>query len=191
MLPPYPYTNNILAELETFISRERLRTYLNAARQDSTEAMQLYTWNTAISAAFYEPLQGLEVALRNAVHDQLSAQYGPTWFDNPRSGLDNGAIGRISAAKTKLTRDGQQVTPSNIVAVLSFGFWTSLFHRGGAIVRGQPGRRDYEMTLWRPALRRAFPNQQVLTRNQVYQSLNELRNLRNRIAHHEPIFFMT
>ena len=44
------------------------------------------------------------------------------------------------------------------------------------------------MTLWRPALRRACPHRAVLTRIAAYQPLNALRKLRNRIAHHEPIF---
>ena len=54
---------------------------------------------------------------------------------------------------------------------------------------GSGGRRaNYEMTLWRPALRRAFPQRTPLTRIQAYQPLNALRKLRNRIAHHEQIF---
>ena len=43
------------------------------------------------------------------------------------------------------------------------------------------------MTLWRPALRRAFPHRSPLTRKQAHRPLNGLRKLRNRIAHHEPI----
>ena len=44
------------------------------------------------------------------------------------------------------------------------------------------------MTLWRPALRRAFPHRMPLTRKQAHRPLNAPRQLRNRIAHHEPIF---
>ena len=44
------------------------------------------------------------------------------------------------------------------------------------------------MTLWRPAVRRAFPHRSPLTRKQAHRPLNDLRKLRNRIAHHEPIF---
>ena len=36
----------------------------------------LYAWNTAVSAAFYGPLQGLEVALRNAMHRRLAERLG-------------------------------------------------------------------------------------------------------------------
>lgn len=37
-------------------------------------------------------------------------------------------------------------------------------------------------------VRRAFPFRNILTRKQGHQRLNDLRNFRNRIAYHEPIF---
>ena len=84
-------------------------------------------------------------------------------------------------ARIELTRDGHGHDPHRVVAALSFGFWVSLLGRGG---RGT----DYERTLWRPALRDAFPHCSRLTRRQAHGPLNSLRSLRNRIAHHEPIF---
>lgn len=73
------------------------------------------------------------------------------------------------------------------MAALSFGFWISLLGSGGRI--NPVGRKaNYEMTLWRPALRGAFPNCTSLTRKQAHKPLDCLRKLRNRIAHHEPIF---
>ena len=44
------------------------------------------------------------------------------------------------------------------------------------------------MTLWRPALRGAFAHRATLTRKEAHRPLNNLRTLRNRIAHHEPVF---
>jgi hypothetical protein len=44
------------------------------------------------------------------------------------------------------------------------------------------------MTLWRPALRRAFPHAASISRKNAHTPLNFLRTFRNRIAHHEPIF---
>ena len=40
----------------------------------------------ASSAAFYGPLQGLEIALRNAIHQQLTRCYSAAWHDNPAVG---------------------------------------------------------------------------------------------------------
>ena len=94
---------------------------------------------------------------------------------------------RLVVAKTEAARTGQAPGPPRIVAALSFGFWVSLLGPGGRI--DPTGRRaNYEMTLWRPALRRVFLHRSPLTRKQAHRPLDGLRKLRNRIAHHEPIF---
>ena len=43
------------------------------------------------------------------------------------------------------------------------------------------------MTLWRSALRDAFPHRERLVRRQVHVPLTTLRLLRNRIARHGPV----
>ena len=182
----FSWTSGILDALEASLSRERLRTYFEEARGDRERAMRLYGWNTAIGAAFYGPLQGLEVALRNAMHRQLANVYDPAWYDNPDAGLDKGALERVAKAKTELARAGHAVEAPRMAGALSFGFWVSLMGPGGRTATGI--KANYEMTLWRPALRRAFPHRGKLTRKQVHGPLNDLRILRNRIAHHEPIF---
>ena len=56
----FTYADDLLDELAA-LSRERLGTYLDATGGDREGAIRLYAWNTAVSAAFYGPLQGLEV----------------------------------------------------------------------------------------------------------------------------------
>ena len=183
----FSYTEEVLGELETSLSPERMSTYLIATKDNREKAVRLYTWNIAVSAAFYGSLQGLEVALRNAMHVQLAAQYGLAWYDNHDAGLDRGGLERIASAKARLRSNRHTVEAPRIVASLSLGFWVSLLGSGGRI--DDSGRKaNYEMTLWRPALRKAFPHRNPLTRKQVHGPLSSLRTLRNRIAHHEPIF---
>ena len=179
--------NIVLDALQASLSPERFATYLVATNGDRAEALRLYTWNTALSAAFYGPLQGLEVAVRNAMHRELSAQYGSAWYDNPQIGPDAGALDRLSAAKQELRRGRYSVDPPHLVAVLPFGFWVSMLGRGGRAPIPGAAKRDYDMTLWRPALHRAFPNAR-LRRSDAHARLDYLRTFRNRIAHHEPIF---
>ena len=88
----FSYSDEFLDALQASLSRERLGTYLDAAGGDQEGAIRLHVWNTAVSAAFYGPLQGLEVALRNAIHRRLSERYGEAWYDNPGAGLDRGAL---------------------------------------------------------------------------------------------------
>lgn len=71
----FEFEDGVLEALETSLSPERMATYVNAAGGNREKALRLYTWNTAISAAFYGPLQGLEIALRNAAHHHLSVSY--------------------------------------------------------------------------------------------------------------------
>lgn len=184
----YAYSANALTELEATLSSERFATYLGAAGGDREEAARLYTWNTAASAAFYGPLQALEVSVRNSMHAQLSNKYGAAWYDVAATGLDNGANKRITQAKHELQRSRYPVDPPHVIAGLSLGFWVSLLGRGGHMDRARTRKANYEMTLWRPALRNAFPHATSLNRTGAHTPLNFLRTFRNRIAHHEPIF---
>ena len=182
----FSWTGAELNALEAALSRERLRTYFDAARGDRERALRLHTWNTAVSAALYGPLQGLEIVLRNAMHRRLTDIYGPAWYDDPDAGLDKGALDRVAGVRSGPMRAGRRDDAPLMVAALPFGFWVSLIGPGGRLPNGL--KADYEKTLWRPALRRTFPHRATLTRKQAHGPLNGLRILRNRIAHHEPIF---
>ena len=184
----FDLTDEILDELEASLSAERLGTYLSATGGDRAAAVRLYTWNTAVSASFYGPLQALEVALRNAMNRELTAAYGQAWYNNPRTGLDSGCIARIEQTKRELLKENFPDDPPHVVASLSFGFWVSLLGPGGFIDWQTRTKANYEMTLWRPALRRAFPHAVKISRKGAHTPLNFLRTFRNRIAHHEPIF---
>ncbi|MCI4679002.1 Abi family protein [Rhodoblastus acidophilus] len=180
----FSYTDAMLDALETSLSPERMTAYLCRTGGDRERALRLYTWNTAVSAAFYGPLQGLEVALRNAVHRELSAKYGADWYDNSACDLDAGTQARIAAARADLLRDRYVDDPPHMVAALSFGFWVGLLGAGGRL--SGFGKANYEMTLWRPALYRAFRFVKINRKN-AHAPLDYLRTFRNRIAHHEPV----
>ena len=181
MVNPFPYSTTVINALERALSPERLATYLAVAGNDQAAALRLYVWNTRISAALYGPLQALEILIRNAFYRELAAVYGATWYDNARVPLTPAAAARVVDAKETLRRARRPLDPGRIVAELSFGFWERL------LSHGPRGPRNYEMALWRPALHRAFPNARR-PRADIHRPLPGLRDLRNRIAHHEPIF---
>lgn len=66
----------------------------------------------------------------------------------------------------------------DIVAELSFGFWTSLLSNNR--------HSQYDRRLWVPYLHRAFPLYRGRRRD-LHDKLEAMRLLRNRIMHHEPI----
>ena len=51
-----------------------------------------------VSAAFYGPLQGLGVALRNAMNRGFGERYGEAWYGNGSPGLDRDTLERIANA---------------------------------------------------------------------------------------------
>lgn len=75
--------------------------------------------------------------------------------------------------KTHYTGEGKPITHGQIVAELNFGFWSSLFGRNSNHLWGQ--------------ILRAIFNTRGLQRPVISQKLRDLRQLRNRVAHYEPI----
>lgn len=64
-----------------------------------------------------------------------------------------------------------------MVASLSFGFWTYLFTKRNYRIGGK-------------TLLQIFPNKKKgLSQADIYKELTEVREFRNRIAHHEPVCF--
>ena len=181
----YVYSKTAVDALVRSLSATRLETYRRKTDGDKAAAIRLHAYNTAVCAAFYGPLQILEIALRNAIHRELSEEYGAEWYDSSGVGLDVGALAKVSSARKALKRGGYPDDPPYVVATLSFGFWVALLGSGGRL----PGDRkaNYEMTIWRAAAHRSFPNSR-LNRKSTHAPFDYLRTLRNRIAHHEPIF---
>jgi hypothetical protein len=178
----FSYNLEGIANLETALSRERLSPYLAACNGDQRRAIALYEWNSTVSAAFYIPLQNVEIALRNACHRELTPLFGPTWHDQPNFlRLDPGFTRAIDEAKERLRSLRIAADTPNLVGELSFGFWTILL------------APRFEPVLWIPGLRKAFPRFRSVTgirlsRPPVAQRFHYVRKLRNQVAHHVPIF---
>ncbi len=170
---PFAYDESETAALISTISPTRFSTYRQHVGSDA-EALQIYTWNTAAAAALYGPLQTLEVTLRNAVHDALCQTHGSAWFDNGQL-LRQAEQGKGEAAVQQLHDFGKKPTAGRVIAELPFGFWVALFANA------------YDTTIWRTDLHRIF-SPRVSSRRGLHDALDRLRTLRNRIAHHEPIF---
>lgn len=146
------------------------------ATGDLAQALRMYMWNTALSEALYGPLQGLEITLRNKIHERLTGAYGTHWYDDPRLQLRYAQQQQITGAKQILGFQRKPAEPSRVIAELNFGFWVGLFGP------------KYETHLWRPHLRPLFINASApFLRKEAHNALDEIRLLRNRIAHHEPI----
>ena len=162
---------------EEALSLERFGRYLAWAGGDRGRAIAMYGLNTRLSESLYTPLQTLEVALRNRIHTVLAEAKGEDWYGGHAGIL---LVPHQSEQATKaideLAKGGKPVTAGGVVASLTFSFWTTMFNKA------------YE-TLWQQTLHRiADPTApKGLRRKDFSTPLTQVRVLRNRIAHHEPI----
>jgi hypothetical protein len=178
---PYnPGNPDHIASVRHSLSHERLTSYDRRTDGDRFASLELYEWNTDASAACYATLQAVEVVLRNAIHDQLTALHrargrSGTWLDDPAHLLEPRRRTDILDARRRVARQRRLATPGRLIAELPFGFWRFLLSA------------RYEQSLWTPALRHAFPHLRPQRRRIVAGPMERLHHLRNRIAHHEPI----
>ena len=173
-----------LRAIESSFSKERFATYLDAMGGDFPKALALYEENASLGEAFYLPLQSLELVLRNVFHSYLAFKLRrPDWY-NTRNLLSQKTLGEVLEIVERLN-DGNKETRgwslqvSDVVATLSFGFWVGLSHR----------RNQDELWNSKVALYDAIKHYgRKPLRSDIYIVLNELRMLRNRVAHHRPLF---
>jgi hypothetical protein len=160
----------------------RLTGYRVNPAESDIEVLSRYVWNLALGASLYPSLSLLEVALRNRLDSAIAARDGPNWFDDVLVVVEQGGQDAVVEAKGRLVKELKVLSPGGVISTLDFGFWTSLFHtayeQGGG---GALGRKP----LWPALLPAVAPGR---TRKQLSGRLNDLRKLRNRMFHYEPIW---
>jgi hypothetical protein len=166
-------------------SADRFSSYLLARANDPARALALYEWNAALCAAFYLPLQAVEVGLRNACHGELQKTFGADWpFEPHFLGIDLGIHRTVENAKEETKKSKRPVDTPHVVASLHFGFWTYLLSK------------KLTDSIWIPAIHRAFPHFAAIRcaaiqRSNAAGTFDTIRSFRNRVFHHEPLFHRT
>lgn len=159
------------------ISSDRFGPYLREAGFNSQRALDLYIWNLKMAASFMPLLASIEVALRNRILVQLEKIHGLTWWSQPAllSLMGGKGKGIVKRAETALTSRGQIPSSGRIAAELTFGFWGNML------------LPKYDATLWAD-LHLHFPNLPLhIDRTALFNQCETIRELRNRISHHEPL----
>ena len=117
----------------------------------------------------------------------MENEFGKEWYRLVADVLDSWTVSKIEECKTRMMETKSPATFLSVANQLTFGFWVSIF----APTRKQNYTdkiSDFELHLWRPALRAAFPYSLDLGLKRTRQILTRLKRLRNLIAHHEPIY---
>lgn len=175
----------------------RYRSFLKLTSHE--QVYRAYCWNYAISAAVFPILGCVEMHLRDAVHKVLTAKYGPAgavnptahpWYDwtqlshYPLQSKSYDDVYNLLYVKKTGARRVPQPTTDDVVASLTFGFWTNLL-------------RTFTPVQAPRIIPAVFPNHHVITPGQwgnttVREALNKhlrvANDFRNRVAHHEPLF---
>jgi hypothetical protein len=172
--------DQIVSSLQMPLSNIRLQAYRPPNGTD-LDMITNYFWDIALAEAMLPVLHGVELALRNSLHTQLTLHFGSNmWFYLPGV-LEPGQLGQLSTALNQLANRRTQPTDGHIVAELTFGFWVALISD------------PYQQRLWQPnryaLLKSVFPNVVGLSRQQIHRRYNLIRrDLRNRVFHHEAIW---
>lgn len=173
-------------DFENLISAPRMSRYLSACNDDTKKAMTLYRANLRLSQELFSILSIFEVVLRNKIDSHYRSVFHPIirnedWLiyaASPGGFYDNGSTSKtrtsILKAKSNL---GENYTHNKLLAELNFGFWRFQF--------GPKEFRAAGSNLHQIFVKRSHGTNHT----SIFNRLQLINKLRNRIAHHEPICF--
>lgn len=173
------------SEFEDVMSATRMARYLAASPNDTRKAMTLYRRNLSLCQELFTVISCFEIALRNRIDRHYSTIHGDDWI---RDSIQTGGIfDRKTTWRTKKVIQTclqrlTSYTPPKLLAELDFGFWRYLFAQPQFYAGGQSLLQVF------PAKPRSSPAIQY-NHTFVFNDLGKINDLRNRIAHHEPICF--
>ena len=173
----FNHAQEFYKKLEAALLAERLSAY-GRDNPGPSIVMARYLWNIAICESLYSPLQMFEVALRNGIHCAMTALCGTdNWYD--AASLTPWGYQQVGDAKRKIAAANKPVTPGRVVAELHFGFWTSMFEN----------HYERNANFLPRGIKKVFPKlvKSLHNRKIIKARLERIRQLRNRVFHHERI----
>lgn len=197
-----------------FISPERLKTYEKHTDKQA-KAIALHNQTLQLGSSLMSMIALMELALRNSTNQQLVDDFEDVdWLlpnhstvplkkrernaaKSARALAQKAAYSKLSyrekshldafafpggvppEASHKMVAKKRQelfvVSHGQVIAQTTIAFWKRLYSS------------DYDSILWRPSLKRVFPNKK-LKRSDISQALETIYAMRNRVAHHEPMY---
>lgn len=174
--------NITLKILKSTFSETRLSPYLKNC-EDPSNVLEKYHANVILSESMIPTLHYLEICLRNRIDEVFKVYYTSNWLLNPEfnpiiSLQDKKKIDEIIV---KIRREKKRnAMHDDVVAQMTFGFWCSFFHK------------KYDPFIWhrKDTFKIIFPNLPRMNRKRsfVEEKILKIKEIRNRIAHHEPVW---
>ena len=188
------------------------------ATTSDAELYGVYLWSQHAAGALYPLIQALEVTLRNAIDSAARNRFGDYWWDTIDCRVNKNQsefYKKIEKAKRDLTKSWErkervnlglssaQPLPQNtvrptwshdkIVAATDFSTWQFILNTDFAYDAAAHQKNPADF-LWPVSLGKAFRKYNQLdahadnARVKIVNIVDELRNYRNRLFHHEPIW---
>lgn len=189
--------------IDTFITNQRVQSYQTVFKPaNDVELIGVYFWNGRVCGALYPLLAAVEVTLRNAIDQSITAELGRFWWaggklrhrsfrpgaDPPhvvqalRENFATATRGHLADSRRRRARHGH-ISPQHdgVIAKTTFSTWAYLLNtefQGRGLI-------------WPKHLSSVFqgpwPTHQTRTLlTQVHDLVISLRDFRNRLFHHEP-----
>jgi len=174
------------SEFERIMSAPRMGRYLSACNGDTRKAMRLYRLNLELSQEMFTIISCFEIALRNTIDTHYVAIHGHDWLRDAQRPGGMFMVNRCRVSRGIIGNAYNRVTPgythAKLVAEMDFGFWRYLFAQPQYYAGGQNLVRVF------PGKPSSTPTQQY-NQTYIFRELKQINDIRNRIAHHEPICF--
>lgn len=210
-----PHSSNY-TPIIPLISTPRLNSYRITFKTTSdVDLYGVYIWAQHASASLYPLTQNLEITLRNAIDCEAKRRFGQYWWNTiaqrpNKQAQANLFLDNIAKAKSKLTKDWTEKernklglprnspiptpiptwTHDQIIAATEFSTWQFIL----VDAFDSPHPSQNSNFLWPISTGKAFKNYANITpnagqiRSKLINLIKELRDYRNRLFHHEPIW---
>ena len=175
-------------DFEEIISADRMRRYIDACNGNPQKGITLYRYNLALSSELFKIISCFEVALRNRIDHILEPHLGNDWlrdsclpggiFDDPKTLRTQRSINKAYNELNAI----DAYTPTKLMAEMEFGIWKYMYSSPQYACTGQRLLSVF------PSKPKSTPTRQ-LDNKYIFNELDRINQIRNRIAHHEPICF--
>lgn len=177
-------------ELERAFSVPRFSRFVAATAGDYAKGYELYKTNLRISSQLFANIAVFEVVFRNAIDAHYKVQFrdenteGLGWLFAQSS--PGGFLAKKGCEKSRasvlesIQKFGEAYSHDKAVANLGFAFWRNLFNAREFSAGGDSLLKIFQQK----------PRGLGLNQTFVFNKLNVVNDLRNRIAHHDPICFI-
>ncbi len=163
----------------------------NSEETEEKDKIIFYRKIQELYSSFFFPIQIIEVTLRNKIHYAMQNYYGiDNWlteFNNEDKAFMEKAQSMIKDSINYTHKDftnknyRRSITTDDYVSRITFGFWVEIL---------KPNYRN-SFKFWQFHINDVFPNRnnfKKTTLGEIYNNLVQIKNIRNRLYHHEPIW---